>query len=229
MKPLLNLAQARTADGSEISLHSKDNHFFLRVNREPLMATNAPESEMVMARLACERLLHTRLPRVLIGGLGLGFTLRQVLELLGKGAQVDVAEIVPEVVAWNREFLGEVNGKLLNDPRVNVIVKDVFLLIKAAAQEKPYDAILLDVDNGARALVLPGNDRIYRTGGLTLLQRAVKPGGRVVFWCATADRPFEKQLNKAGFIAKSVPAKAHANAKRAAHTLIVADAPEIRH
>ena len=227
MKPLINLAQARTPDGSEITLHSKDTHFFLRVNREPLMATNAPESEMVMARLACKSLQHKPAARILIGGLGFGFTLRQTLELVGKGAEVDVAEIVPEVVAWNREFLSEVNGKLLADPRVKVFVKDVFELIKRA-KEKPYDAILMDVDNGASALVLPGNDRLYRTEGLAMLQRALKPGGRVVFWCATAERGFEKQLSRAGFLVQSVPAKAHVNAKREAHTLIVAEVTEAR-
>lgn len=227
MKPLINLAQARTADGSEITLHSKDTHFFLRVNREPLMATNAPESEMVMARLACKPFLHKTAPRVLIGGLGFGFTLRQTLELLGKGAEVEVAEIVPEVVAWNREFLGEVNGKLLADPRVKIVINDVFEVIKKA-RDNPYDAILMDVDNGASALVLPGNDRIYRKEGLVSFQRALRPNGRLVFWCATADRVFEKQLSRAGFSVESVPAKAHVNAKRAAHTLIVADLPEVR-
>jgi len=220
MKPLLTLATARTADGAELSLHKKDTHFFLRINREPLMATNAPESERVMAELACEGLSAPA--SVLIGGLGFGFTLRRALELLGPETRIQVAELLPEVVAWNREFLGEVNGPLLDDPRVEIVLADVFSLI-AKAPPDSYGAILLDVDNGPSPMVQKDNARLYNARGLTAITRALKPGGRAAFWSASPDRAFARRLEKAGFTVQVVPAKAYAQAKRAAHTIFVAD------
>jgi spermidine synthase len=221
VKPYLTLAQARTAGGSELTLHSSDSHFFLRVNRQPLMGTNAAESEKMLAGLACERLTG-KSPRVLIGGLGFGFTLRRVLELAGKGAIVHVAELLPEVVAWNREFLGAVNGLLLDDPRVEVFVTDVYEMI-ARAPAASYDAILLDVDNGPVAMVQEGNARLYHAAGFDVITRALKPGGRVAFWSATPDAAFVKRLSKAGFTVATVSAKAYPQAKRCSHTIFVAD------
>ncbi len=155
MKPFVTLAKARTPEGAELTLHARDTHFFLYVNRQPLMGTNASVSEMELARLACARLTAVRAPRVLIGGLGFGFTLRQVLELTGPAARVEVAELLPEVVAWNREFLHEVNGRLLDNPRVRIHTGDVFQLIETSPAGH-YDAILLDVDNGPIAMVQHG-------------------------------------------------------------------------
>jgi spermidine synthase len=132
MKPFLQLAQARTPDGAELSLHAHDTHFYLRVNRQPLMGTNASESEKALARLACARLGGMKQPRVLIGGLGFGFSLRQVLEIVGADARVQVAELLPEVVEWNRRYLGSVNGLLLDDRRVEVVVDDVFEVLSRA-------------------------------------------------------------------------------------------------
>jgi len=160
MKPFLQLAQARTSEGAELTLHAHDTHFYLRVNRQPLMGTNASESEKVLAQLACARLSGKPEVRVLIGGLGFGFTLRRVLELVGADARVQVAELLPEVVAWNREFLSTVNGLLLQDSRVEVSVEDVFQVISRAPAAH-YDAILLDVDNGPIAMVHDGNARLY--------------------------------------------------------------------
>ena len=222
MKPFLQLAQARTPEGAELTLHAHDTHFYLRVNRQPLMGTNASESEKVLAELACARLSSEPGVRVLIGGLGFGFTLRRVLELVGADARVQVAELLPEVVAWNREFLSTVNGLLLKDARVEVSVEDVFQVITRAPVAH-YDAILLDVDNGPIAMVQDGNERLYQAQGFVAIIRALKPGARVTFWSASQDRRFEKKLVKAGFAVEVVPCRAYPQAKRCTHTIFIAD------
>jgi spermidine synthase len=222
LKPFTLLATARTPDGAELTLHAHDTHFYLRVNRQPLMGTNAAQSEQVLARLACARSHAPAKARVLIGGLGFGFTLRQVLEIVGAEACVQVAELLPEVVAWNREFLSSVNGLLLDDTRVEVFVEDVFQVISRAPAGH-YDAILLDVDNGPVAMVQDGNARLYQTQGFAVITQALKPGGRVVFWSASTDHAFAKRLAKAGFKVETVAAKAYPQAKRSTHTLFVAD------
>jgi len=222
MKPFLTLATARTSAGAELSLHSHDTEFYLRVNRQPLMGTNASESEKMLAQLACIRLGGQTAPRVLIGGLGFGFTLRQVLAMVGQGALVQVAELLPEIVAWNREFLSSVNGLLLDDPRVQISIEDVYQII-AKAPAGHYDAILLDVDNGPIAMVQDGNGRLYQAAGLAAISRALKPGARVTFWSASQDHGFARRLTKAGFKAECVACKAYPQAKRKTHTIFVAD------
>ncbi len=224
MKPFITVAQARTSEGAELTLHSHDEHFFLRVNRQPLMGTNASESEMMLAQLACDRLGGNDSTRILIGGLGFGFSLRRVLERVGKKAVVQVAELLPEVITWNREFLSAVNGALLDDPRVEISIADVFQIITDAPKAH-FDAILLDVDNGPIAMVHDGNARLYQARGFSAIMRVLKPGGRVTFWSAVNDRAFAKRLSKAGFAVEVVAAKAYAQAKRSAHTIFVADRP----
>ncbi|MDZ4288186.1 MAG: hypothetical protein U0984_09515 [Prosthecobacter sp.] len=222
MKPFTNLAQSTTPDGAELTLHGHDGQFYLRVNRQPLMGTNASESEKVLGALACERLKDLPQPRVLIGGLGFGFTLRRVLESVGPKAKVVVAELLPQIVDWNREFLGEVNGRLLDDPRVQVLVEDVYDILERAPGA-PYDAIILDVDNGPTAMVQDGNARLYQGRGFMILGQALKSGGRVTFWSAAKDHGFAKRLEKAGFNVQVVAAKAYPQAKRMTHTIFVAD------
>ncbi len=161
---------------------------------------------------------------MLIGGLGFGYTLKAVLELVGTGATVHVAELLPEVVEWNRKFLREVNGSLLGDPRVKVIVGDVFTVI-AEAKEDYYDAIMLDVDNGPVAMVKDGNDRLYARDGLTASLRVLKPGGRAAFWSASQDSKFSKRLTQAGFNVEVFSAKSHERARRPSHTIFVGQKP----
>ena len=221
MKPFTTLAQARTPDGADLTLHGHDGQFYLRVNRQPLMGTNASESEKVLAQLACQRLHGQPQKSVLIGGLGFGFTLRRVLELVGKDALVHVAELLPEEVAWNREHLAEVNGLLLDDKRVTVFIEDVFKVIARAAAA-PYDAIMLDVDNGPIAMVQDGNARLYQDQGFAAITQALKPGGIVAFWSASPDRAFARRLEKAGFSVEVVAAKVHERARRSTHTIFVA-------
>lgn len=221
MKPFITLAQAMTPEGAELTLHSHDSHFYLRVNRQPLMGTNASESEKMLAQLACSHLRGGVEKRVLIGGLGFGFTLRRVLEMVNKDASVQIAELLPEVVTWNREHLHEVNGHLLKDPRVEVFVEDVFEVLHRAPAAH-YDAILLDVDNGPIAMVKDGNARLYQSQGFLAILRALRPGGRVAFWSACSDRSFVSRLSKAGFSVEVVPCKAYPQAKRSTHTIFVA-------
>jgi spermidine synthase len=222
LKPFTLLAQAHTPDGAELTLHAHDTHFYLRVNRQPLMGTNASESEKVLAQLACARSRSPAKARVLIGGLGFGFSLRQVLEIVGPEASVHVAELLPEVVAWNREYLSSVNGLLLDDSRVEIFIEDVFKVLSRAPAGH-YDAILLDVDNGPIAMVQDGNARLYQAQGFAAITQALKPGGRVTFWSASTDHAFAKRLAKAGFKVETVAAKAYPQAKRGTHTIFVAD------
>ena len=186
------------------------------------MSTTSTTSELLLAQLPCKGLGKTPHARVLIGGLGLGYSLRRVLELVCPSATVEVAELLPEVVAWNREFLGAVNGALLDDPRVKVIVGDVFDVIRRA-KNACYDAILLDVDNGPTSFVQEKNSRLYDRRGFGLISRTLKPGGKVAFWSACEEPGFVQSLSYAGFKAEAVPSKANEHAKRDAHVIYVAE------
>ena len=217
MKPFRNLAETRTADGSRFSLHEHDGQYFLKLNGRQLMGSNATVSELLLADLACAWQPHRQKPRVLIGGLGLGFSLRRALELTGPRAVVEVAELLPEGVGWNREFLGGLNGSLLDDPRVEIFTGDVLECIRKGASR--YDAILLDVDNGPTSFVQRDNARLYERNGISLIRRSLKPGGRVAFWSAEREPAFQASLARAGFAVEEVPAKAHERAKRAAHRI----------
>ncbi len=186
------------------------------------MSTTATTSELMLAELPCRRLRGHAKPSVLIGGLGLGYSLQRVLEIVGPDATVHVAELLPEVAEWNRKFLGHVNGKLLDDPRVKVIVRDVFDVL-ANAPKPSYDAILLDVDNGPTSFVQKKNSRIYGSRGFAIIARSLKPEGEVAFWSACPEIGFVQSLQRAGFKATSYPAKAHERAKRAAHMIYIAE------
>ena len=148
----------------------------MKLNGRQLMSSTSTSSEILLAKLACENLLRHPHPRILIGGLGLGFSLKAVLSLVGKKAEVHVAELLPEVIEWNRQFLMKLNGALLNDRRVQVFAEDVIRLIRRA-QEARYDAILLDVDNGPTSFVQAGNSRLYSRRGFERIAAALQPGG----------------------------------------------------
>lgn len=201
-------------------LQEHDGEYYLKVDGVPLMSTTATYSEQLMAELACAGM--PKQPRILIGGLGFGFTLRRVLELCPPQASIDVAELLPEIVAWNREHLVSINGALLDDPRVEVHVKDVNALIDRVGPQR-YDAILLDVDNSPDALVQGDNARLYRRDGLMRTKAALQPRGRVVYWSAHADKSFARSLEKLYRQVECVGAKAYPKAKRFSHTLFVAD------
>lgn len=220
MKITRTLATSTTPDGERITLHEHDGHYFLKVAGLQLMSTTASSSEEQMAELSCANL--TGKARVLIGGLGFGFTLKRVLALTSPDAVVDVAELLPVIVDWNREFLHEVNGALLDDPRVRIHVRDVYDLIDHCGNER-YDTILLDVDNGPDPFVQNVNERLYQKPGIERIKQALQPGGRVIFWSAHPDKSFAKSLQGAFKNVECIPAKAYPKAKRFTHTLFVAD------
>jgi len=220
MKPVTTHATSRTPDGEPLLLQEHDGQYFMKVGGVQLMGTNAYSSEKEMADLACTNL--PRGARVLIGGLGFGYTLRRVLELCPPEASVDVAELLQVVVDWNREFLTGVNGLLVDDPRVNIHVRDVADLISRAGNNR-YHAILLDVDNSPDPLVQKGNAKLYEGDGLARTKAALHPGGRVVFWSANPDKSFARSMAKHFGNVQAIGAKAYPKAKRFTHTLFVGE------
>ena len=219
MKVTTTLATSLTPDGEQLMLQEHDGQYFMKVRGVPLMSTIASSSEQTMAELGCSEMSAT--PRVLIGGLGFGFTLRRVLELCPPDAVVDVAELLPVVAEWNREFLKDVNGLLVDDPRVTIHFRDVAEIMKRVGKDR-YDAILLDVDNSPDPLVQEGNAGLYDGAGLAVAKAALKPGGRVVYWSANQDKSFAKALGKVFGNSEAIGAKAYPKAKRFTHTLFVA-------
>jgi spermidine synthase len=218
MKVTTTLASCHTPDGALMVLQQHDGQHYLKVGGVPLMSTTASYSEQQMAELACASLPAK--PRILIGGLGFGYTLRRVLELCPPDAIVDVAELLQEVIDWNREFLKDVNGLLVDDPRVEVHRVDVHELLNGKHR---YHAILLDVDNSPDPLVQQGNARLYNRGGLNRTKAALHPKGRVVFWSANRDKHFAESLGRVFKQVECVGAKAYPQAKKITHTLFVAD------
>jgi spermidine synthase len=153
--------------------------------------------------------------------------MQRVLELVEPDAEVVVAELLPEVITWNREFLEEVNGHLIDDPRVTIFQGDVFECIRQAAEKEiaPWDAILLDTDNGPDALVQPQNKQMYNRRGFAMIWHSLSPGGRVAFWAATREQNFESKLRRDGFKTEWHAVQAHERAKRAAHRIYVGERP----
>lgn len=219
MKITTKLATSRTPDGETLVLLEHDGEYVMKVHGVPLMSTKDSASEQTMAELACVDLPAQ--PRVLIGGLGFGFTLRRVLELCPPDASVDVGELLPVIVDWNREFLGGVNGKLVDDPRVGVHIRDVAELLNVSGSER-YHVILLDVDNSPDALVDKGNAGLYNADGIARAKAALHSGGRVVYWSANEDKNFARALKKVFKRVECIPAKAYPQAKKFTHTLFVA-------
>jgi spermidine synthase len=218
MKPTIDLAEGRAPGGQSLRLQQHDGEYFLKIGGVTLMSTTACASEQTMAELACGG--QSGKQRVLIGGLGFGFTLKRVLELVSDDSSVEVAELLPEMIAWNRKHLRELNGKLLDEPRVSVFEGDVFRLLQTGG---PYDAILLDVDNSPDPLVQRGNGRLYRRRGLEMVRAALTSRGRVVYWSAHPDPAFVTLLRKVFARVEAVPAKAYPKARKFTHTLFVAE------
>lgn len=211
MLPWKQLASAIVpGDGGEMRLYQRGAEFSIRVGSYELMNSRVHGSEDALAEYACER-LSSAAPRILIGGLGMGFTLAAVLARVGPRAQVVVAELVPEVVIWNREEMGDVNGDALEDPRVEIVDADVVSVIREASTQ--YDAILLDVDNGPAGLTSSANDRLYSVAGLRAAHSALRPGGVLAVWSSGPDAAFTKRLESAGFSAEVLGARGHGKSK----------------
>jgi len=217
MKPWINVATAPGPDGQPLTLQQRDGVYAIRAGGHVLMSSAQHGSEEAMAITALKALPGPA-ARVLIGGLGLGFTLRATLDRLAPEAAVVVAEISQAVVDWCRQ-LASLSGGAPLDPRVTVRVEDIGALL--AANTEPYDAVLLDVDNGPSALSRRGNQQLYGSSGLRAFRQALKPGGVLVVWSAGPDPRFAQKLGDAGFEARTVavPARAGSGAR---HTLFVA-------
>ncbi len=224
MKPYIQLDKTSLPDGTLLSLHKQDGEFVMQYNGLELMSTNLTWSEQMLADLGCVDLLEgapTRPehPRVLIGGLGMGFTLKRVLELVGSPATIDVAELMSRVIEWNRTYLVEHNGPLLEDPRTNVILADLF---DCLGEGDHYDAILIDIDDTPDALITVDNVKLYTPSFLSLLRESLNPGGCLAYWMAMPSPKLEKALKKAGFNLEAHPAKPHEQSERAIHRIYVA-------
>lgn len=205
-----------------MALYEHDGKYCISYAGQELMHSGANASEILLGEIGVELLEHDASARILIGGLGLGFTLRSVLASTGPNVVVELIELLPEIVSWNREFLKSLNGELLDDPRLEIHTTDVVGYVRKAERAR-YDVILLDVDNGPVAMVSETNVSLYSNTGLRWLRGSLKPEGRAVFWSAGPDLRFEDRLKRAGFRVSKVPAKVHAGSKRAAYLLYVAN------
>jgi len=215
------LAASTTPDGERLTLTREGLEMVVRVRGETLMSTRRSGSEQVMATLALPADAPPSDVHVLIGGLGIGYTLRAVLDRIGPTSRVTVLELLGDVVAWNRGPLAACADYALDDARVEIRVGDLFDYLAAGTTR--FDAILLDVDNGPEAFTVRSNERLYRVDGLTTVHRALRPGGMLVVWSAFRSQSFERRLRRAGFDARSVPVRARAEVgKGARHTLFVA-------
>jgi spermidine synthase len=217
MKPLEWLATATAPDGEELRLMRRDGDFMIVLDRNELMNSRMSGSEEALATMTAERLGKRAAQRWLIGGYGMGFTLRAALGKLGPQAKVTVAELVPEIVAWARGPMADLTAGCLDDPRVTVVLEDVGDLIARA--RGTYDAILLDVDNGPDGLVRQANDCLYTPAGLAAAKAALSPGGVLAVWSAAKDAAFARRLAKAGFNVDEVQVRARTNGKGARHTI----------
>ena len=207
MNPRVQIAAAKTPSGGELALYRHGDDFSITINGQELMHSRQHESELELARLGCAHLsgahpsgahpTGSKAPRILIGGLGMGFTLRQALDLLCPRARVVVAELSPVIVHWNHHYFGGLNNHPLGDERVTLAVGDVVDLISRSRDR--FDAILLDIDNGPDALSAPLNHRLYGPAGLRACRGALRERGRLAVWSAAASPKFVRLVSDSGF------------------------------
>jgi spermidine synthase len=207
-------------DEGELRLKKRGAEISIMLGSNELMNSRLSGSEEALARLSCLRIQGRERPQILIGGLGMGFTLRAALAELGSDAQVTVAELLPAVVAWARGPMAEVFGDSLADPRVRIFEGDVGHLIRSG--RSAYDAILLDVDNGPEGLTRKANDSLYDLPGLSSARTALKPGGVLAVWSSAPNRAFTRRLCKVGFGVDEVGARANGSRGGARHTIWIA-------
>jgi spermidine synthase len=221
MIPWSLLDTAKMADdGGELRLMRRGSEVSIRLDRYELMNSCRGGSEGALATIACARIRSRERPRILIGGLGMGFTLRAALAAIEADARIVVAELVPAVLAWARGPMGEVFGDSLSDPRVDLRAADVGTLIRACLPA--YDAILLDVDNGPAGLTRQANDALYDLAGLSAARAALRPGGVLGVWSSGPDANFSRRLRQAGFDVEEVRARADGSRGGARHIVWIA-------
>lgn len=223
MQPWVQLASAVTPQGDQLRLFRRGAEYSIRLEGgNELMNSRLSGSEEALATLALDQLGGRAAPRVLIGGLGMGFTLRAAQAATPEHAEIVVAEIVPELIAWASADMAPVFGECLEDPRVRVATGDVGVMIHGA--ETPFDAILLDVDNGPDGLTRAGNDGLYSAAGLARARRALTLGGVLAIWSAHPAPAFTKRLKQNGFDAQTHTVRASRGKRGARHTVWVARA-----
>ncbi len=224
MIPWVQLGVASVpGDGGELRLMQRGREFSIFAGAIELMSNRLSGSEEALASVTCARLAGRARPKVLIGGLGMGFTLRTALKDLRADAQVVLAELVPEVVAWARGPLAAIHGASLDDPRVTVVVGDVAEPI--ASGRGSFDAILLDVDNGPEGLMRRANDDLYDPYGLRQAHAALKPGGMLAVWSATPHAAFAKRFAQAGFTVEELRPRASNRGRGARHVIWIGTRP----
>jgi len=201
----------------ELRLMRRGADFSMMLGQNELMNSRLSGSEEALATLTCRRIEAHKSPHLLIGGLGMGFTLRAALAVLGPEARIVVAELVPAVIAWARGPMKELSGDSLDDPRASICEADVVDVIRS--HPSAFDAILLDVDNGPEGLIRKANDALYDLKGLKIIHRALRPSGVLAVWSSGPNPPFTKRLGSAGFEVNEVAVRATTKRSGARHLI----------
>ena len=217
MVPRELIDSADVPGGEPLRLFRRGGDFMIVLDRNELMNSRMSGSEEALAVMTCDRLRGRKAPHLLIGGYGMGFTLRAALAALGRDARVTVAELVPKIIDWARGPMAASTAGCLDDPRVRLVMGDVGDAIDAG--RGGYDAILLDVDNGPDGLTRTGNDGLYSHAGLAAAKAALKPGGILAIWSAAPHHAFARRLGAAGFAVDEVAVRARANGKGPRHVI----------
>jgi spermidine synthase len=219
MIPWELLGEARTPEGTHMTLTRRGSEYMILADGKDLMSSRMKGSEEELARVGCEHARKLESPCVLVGGLGMGFTLRATLDVLPADATVVVAELMPSVVEWNRGPLGPLAKHPLSDRRTKVELGDVGVLLRAARER--FDAILLDVDNGPAAFTQEFNAGLYDNAGLLMIRAALRPGGVLAVWSAWDDRKFEHRMRHHGFELETLHVRARLQKGGPRHTIFV--------
>ncbi|HTF73324.1 MAG TPA: spermidine synthase [Bradyrhizobium sp.] len=224
MIPWLQLDTARVPGADvQLRLMQRGAEFSMRLGQNELMSSRLSGSEEALATLACRRIETVKRPHLLIGGLGMGFTLRAALAVLGSDARIMVAELVPAVIAWARGPMADIFGDSLDDPRASIREADVVDVIRS--HDSAFDAILLDVDNGPEGLIRKANDALYDLKGLNAIRRALRPGGVFAVWSSGPNPLFSKRLRAAGFDVNEVAVRATTKRSGSRHVIWFATKP----
>ena len=224
MIPWLQLDTARVPGADvQLRLMQRGAEFSMMLGQNELMSSRLSGSEEALATLACRRIEAVKRPHLLIGGLGMGFTLRAALAVLGSDARIMVAELVPAVIGWARGPMADIFGDSLDDPRASIREADVVDVIRS--HDSVFDAILLDVDNGPEGLIRKANDALYDLKGLKAIRRALRPGGVLAVWSSGPNPLFSKRLGAAGFEVNEVAVRATTKRRGARHVIWFATKP----
>ena len=219
MIPWELLGEARTPEGTHMTLTRRGNEYMILADGKDLMSSRMKGSEEELARLGCDQARTIEGACVLVGGLGMGFTLRATLDVMPKDATVVVAELMPAVVEWNRGPLAPLANRPLEDRRTQVEIGDVAVLLRKSHAR--FDSILLDVDNGPVAFTQEANAGLYDNAGLLMIKSALRPGGVVAVWSAWDDRKFEHRLRHHGFTVETHHVRARLRQGGPRHTIFV--------